>query len=466
VESTYCYGRKQGGVTLESDLNIDGLPVRDISRYASLGLLANPFEASLETEEPGVQCEIAAQANKLLSAILEKTYEDQPKPIWVEKTDLPSYYALTAGAMVESTLARDESFNVLYAYVQLFMMKIGPVRATLGITSERISFREFDQTLAAYVARVLAEPDTDLPSYQILGPQRLADFAARFEVDPLGELAMVFGEPEIERRPELAEHGDLRRLEFDSDGVEADSDREVDEFILDAPGTDVLLAETADAMDDDATAILDYLVEYTREHLSAVLARGFRVYRERGIAALSDELRITKAPRKTLAKLIEFAGVRYRKCVFIFDAFENWLQIAPDLRAELVGSFTDLRWKLAGGSFPVFIVAEGEAPELEETFGGGARIVWDFAGLAAAQEQEDVIVDGMVDAWLASASLASATPLTVDDGVLSAIREASGGSLKAFCRGAYAAFEDAVGRGVSVLDDSALAAGKAALGDS
>lgn len=462
----YRFGRKQDGVTLESDLNIEGLPVRDISRYAPLGLLANPFEASQDTEEPGVMCEIAAQANKLLSVILERTYEEQPKPIWVEKPDLPTYYALTAGAMVEATLARDESFNVLYAYVQLFMMKIGPVRATLGITAERISFREFEQTLAAYVEHVLAEPDTELASYQVLGPERLADFASRFEVDPLGELAVVFGDPEVERRPELAEHGDIRRLAFDSDGVEADSDPEVDESVPDAPGTDVLLEETADAMDDDATAVLDYLVEYTREHVSSVIARGLRVYRERGIAALSDELRITKAPRKTLAKLIEFAGVRYRKCVFIFDAFENWMEIAPDLRAELVGSFTDLRWKLAGGSFPVFIVTEGEAPELEETFGGGTRLKWDFAGLPLVQEQEDAIVDGVVNAWLAAAALAEASPLTLNDETLAAIRESADGSLKAFCRGAFAAFEDAANRGVAVLDGSALAAGKAALGGS
>ena len=48
-------------------------------------------------------------------------------------------------------------------------------------------------------------------------------------------------------------------------------------------------------------AVLDYLIEYTRAHLSPVIARGLRMYRERGLSALAEELKITKAPRKTLA---------------------------------------------------------------------------------------------------------------------------------------------------------------------
>ena len=57
------------------------------------------------------------------------------------------------------------------------MMRKGRVRSTFGVVGERIAFRSFECTLAAYIATVLAEPDDQLASYQVLGPEGLAEFA-------------------------------------------------------------------------------------------------------------------------------------------------------------------------------------------------------------------------------------------------------------------------------------------------
>ena len=48
-------------------------------------------------------------------------------------------------------IGSDDSLNVVHAYIQLYMMRKGRVRSTLGAVGERIAFRSFDETLASYV---------------------------------------------------------------------------------------------------------------------------------------------------------------------------------------------------------------------------------------------------------------------------------------------------------------------------
>jgi hypothetical protein len=243
---------------------------------------------------------------------------------------------------------------------------------------------------------------------------------------------------------------------MEEDGEESEATAEVDSSVGDAPGTQQLLAEAASEMDTDNAAVLDYIIEYTRAHVSPVIARGLRVYRDRGMAALADELKVTKAPRKTIAKLCEFASLRYSKVVFIYDAFENWHDIEPDLRSKLVGTMSDLRWKTAGGAFPVLVVGPEEAPELEEAFGHSTRVEWGFEGLTALEDNKDDILPDVVNGWLASAALEGATPLTLDDEVLAKLVGLADGSLARFILLAEAALESAAERGATVLDAEAL----------
>lgn len=445
----------------EDDLATGAASPHDIARYESLGLIANPFAAASGEGDAGVACEIAAAGNSLLVAILNRSKEEAPKPLWVEKADIPSFYPLTAGSHAEASLAVDDSLNVMYSYVHLFMWRVGLVRATLGVLAERVAFRTFERTLELYIAKVLESPDVELASFAVLGSDRLDAFGSSFAKDPQAAITAVFGEPEIERRPELAEAFDLRRQGLEEDGEESEASPEIDATIGDAPGTQQLMEEAAANRDEDAHALLDYFVEHTRVHLSAVIGRGLRVYHDRGMTALSEELKITKAPRKTLAALIQFADLRYRKVALIYDAFESWVEIDPSLRSKLVGSMSDIRWNNDKNAFIVIMAIPGEAPELEEVFGQGDRLSWDFSGLVPLQEHPDEILEDVVNGWLKSAALEDSRVFTLDDPVLAELISAAEGSLRSFVGMASAAFESAADRGVAELDAASLEAGKA-----
>ena len=71
----------------------------------------------------------------------------------------------------------------------------------------------------------------------------------------------------------------------------------------------------------------------------------------------------------------------------------------------MVGSITNMRFRLAGNAFMVFMAAPGDAPELEEMFGGGERLVWGFDNLAALQSEPEAIDIAVVNEWLAAAAL-------------------------------------------------------------
>jgi len=436
----------------------------DINRYRPVGLVANPFTLSdAASEFEAVDLEVASQSNALLAILDASANEPQAKPVVVLKASpMSSYYPNRAISRVERSLATDEGLDVLHAYVPMFMMRLGRVRATLRVVAERIVFRDFDSTLRLYVEKVLGEPDESLISFQVIGAEGLSDYRARFAENSAQAVADVFGVAKGERRPELAEVADTRSLTLDSDVDEADSAPELDGTIGHAPGTEVLLADEIPPEEVVDRAILDYLVEYTKVHLSPVIARGLRVYRERGLAALAAEMTITKAPRKTLAALVRFARVRFRKIVLIYDGFENWIRTPADLRSQIAGTLMELRWILEADAFMVMILERGGVPELEEQFGTGKRVDWDFPGLLAIEGAPDAIDVEMLDRWLAAAAVPDTTPLTVGDPVLSALLAEADGSLKAFSLAAAIAIENTVERGASALDQEALEAARAA----
>jgi len=445
-----------------NEVPVDQL-VPPMSRYEPLGLIANPFRNTRDTNEPGVACETDAAGNRLLAAVYKASFQEAPKPIWVEKNgDIPSSYSLAAIAHAETSLATDDALDVLYAYVQLFMFKVGVTRGTLGVLAERLSFREVDSTLAAYVEKVLGEPDESLASYQILGPDQLAQFASDFREDPAAAVDRIFGEAQLEKHEELIGIVDLRRGDLEDDGDETDDSIEIDDTIGDAPGTSALLAQSAEEADPDS-AIRDYVIDYTRVHLSPVIARGLRMYRERGLAALSEELKITKAPRKTLASLVELSKVRFRKVALIYDEFQSWSEIPNDLRSQVVASITNIRWKLSGSAVLVFMIAPGEALELEEMFGGGERLTWSFRNLETLQQNPDHIDLGVVNEWLMSAALPDSDPLTMDDKILAQLVGDAAGSFTRLIALAREAIESAADRGVA-LDTDAREAALAAVG--
>lgn len=430
----------------------------EAARYRPLGLIGNPFSPSgSEGYGIGIELAIEAEANRLLVAIEAASRQEAPKPILVSKSnDIPGFYPLRAISVVEGALIGDDSLNVLHAYVQLFFMRRGRVRSTLGVVGERLVFRSFERTLAAYIGQILKHPDPELAAYQVLGPDALAQFALRFEEDPLAAVEERFGAAELERRPELAEVADLRLAGLEHDVEEVDTSEEVDETLGNAPGAGIALPEEV-----KGDALVDYVVEYTAKHLSRVVARGLRAYVERGLSAMSTELRVTKAPRKTLAAVTRLAGVRFNKTAIIYDGFESWVSIEPELRQTIVGTLSEMRWLLDGMAVFVFLLEEGRVPELEEHFGAGTRLRWDFPSLIRLQEAPDELDAAIVDSWLAAATLEGSAPLTMSDPILRTLADEAGGSLKRFVSTAAVAIEDAAERGCGTLDEAALEAARA-----
>lgn len=431
----------------------------NVERYRPLGLIANPFVSPPRESTLGVALEVAAASNSLLAAIADAAATEAPKPIVVMKSnDIPSSYSLRAIGDVEAALIRDNRLNVVHAYIQLYMLRKGRVRSTLGTVAERIAFRSFEQTLAAYLETVLEAPDDQLASYQVLGAEALATFAEAFRADPVAVTIEYFGEPEIEKRPELAQVADIRLSGLDADVEESEDVVEVDTTIGDAPGTGIGLPE-ADEAELQRKAVADYLIEYTSMHLSKVIARGLRVYRERGLAAMSSEWKVTKAPRKTLAALARFASFRFKRLAIIYDGFENWLQIAPELRRTIVLTLSEVRWMLDTTAVFVLLLEDGVAPEVEEQFSAGPHIRWDFPSLAHLQKNRDGFDPLIVSAWIEAARVGDGA-MSLDDPVLAALAQECDGSLNVFVTRAAAAIEDAAQRGVSALDDAALAAAR------
>lgn len=437
----------------------------DMSRYESLGLLANPFDGVSEPTEPAITCETLAAGNRLLGALYAASFEDAPRPIRVIKdADIPSSYSLAAGAHAEHSLAVDETLNILHAYIQLFMFKNGVMRGTLGVLAERLAFRDIVKTLVPFVREAFAQPDESLPSWTALGPEQAAVFVERFDADPESALVAVLGEQEVERHEELIEVLDPRRGDLEDDGDEEDVTQEIDETVGDAPGTAVLLAASAQ-IDDENRAVLDYLVEYTRVHLSPVLARGLRMYRERGLSALSEELKITKAPRKTAGKLAQLATMRFRKIALLYDEFGNWPEIPADLRSQIVGSLTRLRWKLDGQAVMVLMLANGEAPELEEALSGGSTVDWTFKNVYTIQEHPNAINEAVVNDWIASATVPGTTPATLADSAYRRLVSESGGDVLRFITLAHAAVELAANRRATAIGDEDVDAALAAVSE-
>ena len=434
----------------------------DVERYRPLGLVGNPFTiADRATGFSGIDLEVAAEANALLGAIINSANEAAPKPIAVLKGEgvMPTY-ALRAVGRTERSLAGDPGVNVLHAYVQLFMMRVGRVRAIIQILSERLAFTDFDRTLELYIAKVLAEPDSELIAFQVLAEEGLAAFTERFNNDPTTVTRELFGAAEAERHPELAEMPDVRLSGLDDNVDESDASPELDSTVGDAPANAILLGAageddaTQDANDDQE--LVDYIIEYTKVHLSPVIARALRVYRERGQVALTSELQITKAPKKTLAAIVRFARVRFKKVALIFDGFDNWHTVPTELKVQIVSTLSDVRWLLDREAIMIPLLERDRVPELEEQFGGGTRVEWDFPFVSAYLKMSEPLDREVIDSWLRRAAAPGASPMTLDDPVLAELA-AQSDTIADFAFRAATAIENAADRGVSSLDGEALA---------
>ena len=406
-------------------------------RYRAIGLVANPYDAQAGRQDDplAVRMMVRAACTRLLGAIDAAASEERSRPVRVVKSsEVPNYYLISTLALSLSQLGERKDIGVLPVYVPLTMMRLGKARGPLSQLADIIAGPSLGRTLAAHARSALGTPDTTLGEWTVLADADLAPLLERLESEPAEAIAEIYGPPEITRDkedPTGAIEGVMRKgtarqsilpEEPDEDAAtaeESDIDQaiaavaeipevegELEEQELDAV---VEEAEGPDPEQEFRAAVGDYLIAHLIAHFSPVLGRAVRAYREQGTAAMSQELKITRAPRKTIAALARFATLCFRKMVFVYDQLDQWPEIPDDARVAIVSGLSDVRFAL--GSTGVICVLAGDdgAPEIDELFMGAPRVEWDMSELIRLQGAGDPPADReALLAWLESAMLPDA----------------------------------------------------------
>lgn len=382
-----------------------------------LGIIANPFTAPGDTSADPLGVKLAKRnaARALLAALRRSEADSDHRPLVVEKDpDIPAMYTVAALASSFSALADGELGDVLQLYVPLDMMRIGRTRAVLHVLAERVAGNEPDRTIAAWASAALEAPDPELPEWIALTESVDVDaLRARLAADPTGVIAEVFGEP-VESREGAEDlevlmrvsHARLDRLDSDPD---EDTDDEVDTddpmgeaFVTPLGEVDDRVLEAAP--DDTSDAVADFLIAQARE-LSPVIARGLAAYRAQGINSMAEELKVTKAPSKTLTALMRFARARYAGAFLFVDRFDLF-EVAPEeLQNDIATALFKMRWALKDLATVVLFIEPGIAPQVEESFAASTRVSWRFDELSVVGDRDAAFPPDIALRWIDALSL-------------------------------------------------------------
>ena len=454
------------------------------SRLRSLGLLGNPFDVDMSSSADPRGTEVASRAAafRLLGAIGATKSDPSHTPIILEKSpDVHSYYSVTSMVFVMKALVDGEIIpGSIPAYIPLDMMRLGRVRALLAEMAERIAGHTPDLVIGTWSRRTLIEPDASLPEWDALlatgfdRDEALADIQA----DPRAFCARVFGEL-AETREGADDFEALMRvstsrketLEVDPEMDSADLAPEAEDNpedrlaeVFTVPLGEIDEGALPDAVDERLPELLlgDYIVAYTKAHLSPVVARGIRAYRAQGYASMAEELKISKAPTKSLLAIFEFSKGVYDLGVALYDRIEMWETVPAELRSAIVQTLTELRRNLKDHAVMVFMLEPETAPELEAGFPDATRVEWSFKELSTI-EHETLADTELLTYWIGSAGIDGVMPSWADAAV-EAIPE--GTTLDLACRALSRAIGDAVAEGETqvgpALVSSALVAEKEA----
>jgi len=460
-----------------------------VADLSCLGLIANPFvpPADGSSDTIGVRLAINAASLRLLSAFEASVDDDDRKPILVEKSpQIPDYYNIAAMARVFGAVASGDPVpGILQAYVPLDMMRLGRVRAPLAVVAERISGPGVGLTIAAWSRIALAQADHELPEFEPIAADVDA-LIAEIDADPLAFTTRIFGAV-VDRREGAEDTETMMRIAFSrTDRLETDP--EADEAsamaepaaIIEDPTDDPMAAAFVTPLGDapvlaegDASGPADeelaaeasrkaaeeYIHAYTSEHLSPVVTRGLRAFSAQGTDSMAQELKVTKAPSKTLVALLRFAESRIRLGVVLYDNFAIWPSVPNELRHKIVATFSQLRWSLKDVGVMVFMITTGDAPEVEEAFSSGRHISWDFDELFRVAKQGSAFDADGAARWLVSAMTSGEMP-EWGEALIAAVPENA--ELESACAALGAAIEAAAVAG-TLPDSAAIVAADIAL---
>jgi hypothetical protein len=412
------------------------------SAIRHLGLIGDPFAVPDDgsADSAGLKLAVRAASLKLLAAIEDSVSDPAHTPIIIEKnSQLPAYYPVAALAGALANLSASESVEgVIPAYVPLDMMRMGRVRAVLNVFAERIANGTPDVLIGNLAREALSEPDDSLAEWTMLdetGFDREAALA-EIEADAAAFAVRIFGAP-LESREGADDFEALMRVSttrqqrLDADPA-GDSTLAESEDATDDPLGEVFTIPLGEIDEDALTEgqpdgstdalLAEYIAAYAKANLSPVVARGIRAYRAQGCASMAEELKVSKAPTKTLLALLKFASGTYRAGVVIYDRLEMWENVPEDLRASIVETMVALRENLRDSAVLVLMLQAGKAPELESSFESARHITWDFAELDDVYPSDAVFDADIALGWVSAAALGGEIPAWAEE-VVSAVPE-------------------------------------------
>lgn len=456
--------------------------------YWSLGFVDNPFTLpghEMNDDEHWVRQLAQAATNRMLVATQRALEVEHATPIWISVgAELPVYYVRLAENNYLIRSSEHQHAGVLALNIPLETMRMGRSRGTLMELAELIAAVQFDETLAAYVARILDDPDKDLPEFAALTEIDVPALAQRFGTLPELAVAEHFGAVEATRKPDdesalVLQEAYLRTIGLEVDPEETPESEESDEFTewgaepIDVPvhpsPRDDDQPHDADALDDEAEQdeepepdprrpVADYVIAYMKAHLSPVLARATHAYISDGYSSVAQELKVTKAPKKTVAALVAFAACRFRKILFIYDSFEPWILMDDTTKAKVVGAFVELRWAFGPQGVLALAVPEGLAPQLEEQFAAADRVDWTYSEIPVLSLPGAPYDEAMVQRWLDAGAVGGQSTILAGGPELAPLVAACDNDILGFAVLAQRAFADAAKRGVDSIDEEATAA--------
>jgi hypothetical protein len=361
-------------------------------KYRALGLIGNPFENAVDGRAAVVSIVGRAAALRFTAALLD---DDEGRPIWLRTSpNTPDTYNVFAVAEILRALGDDAETDLLVGYVPLELFRLGRIRGTLGVIAERIASPSLGRTLAAYIAQVLNNIDASLPEASSLDDDRLAQALDALEADPEEATAQLFG-PCVLSREDAGRMSELLQVESfrqnqeepnpeeGLDAVETSEDLPAEHDGVREDGASEELLDSA-AVDEaiETDPVFEYVIAHTKAHLSPVIARALVAYKMHGTGIMGQELKITKAPRKTLAALCAFASHRYKHVVVFHDQFEAWASAESNIRVKIASAVTEVRWAIAPVGVVAIAMAPGTVPEIEEQFAAARIVDWTLPEIA------------------------------------------------------------------------------------
>jgi hypothetical protein len=439
----------------------DTIPVPVSGDYARLGYVANPFATLDESgSEPyWMRIVTRAAANRLLAATLRARLAKKPVLVTMLE-EIPEYYYRVAQNDFLRRMSDDPSLDMMALNIPLDIMRLGRIRGTIAELSELVVAVDMPLTVSAWFARELPRAHVELPESGLVTAEDVAAVVEQFIAEPHATFGCFFdahSEPVSASEMDAVVHEAYMRQV--AQPVDMEKSEEVAEsvpaLVEHVPNEPVAIEAPADPDAD----MREYLLAFAREHLSPVLARALAGYGKYGESLAAQEMKVTKAPRKTLAAILRLMNARWGAVTVIYDNFSSWPILDHQTKMDILGSLTELRWIVAETGVMVVAVLKGESPELEEQFAAAAQVDWSMPELTAMYGGDTSVDLLNVQSWLDAASMDGVSPVRADGPELASLVSAADGDVTALSMMAELAFRDAATRGVDTLDETAVAAG-------